>query len=366
MSETLNMDQFNPKKNELIVLADEAKQALSIEIVDKKTYEQVHQAEMMLKEARISVEKTWKAMREDAIAFQKKVIEVEKDLVSVISPTEEALKAKKKAWNDEQERKKEEEARKAEEALNNRVQELAKYGYTPEDMFDLKIKTDEEFTVLLNEKKSLWEQAEEIRIRKENFEKMRTSRISRLFEIWMFFNGIWYTSSEVPSIMMTVSEMEQQTDEDFDANLSSFRARIEEARENMRKAREEQEKKDAELKAREDAIKQKEEEQKRKDEEEKRQAEIKKAQEEAAEKSRKETEERIQREADKKKKDEEYKKETERLLKEQEEKELEKKRKYVAFLQEIGYKKEEDHLWKVEDTEEGREFYKKVGTFLRK
>lgn len=122
-------------------------------------------------------------MREDAIAYQKQVIEVEKDLVSVISPTEEALKAKKKSWNDEQERKKEEEARKAEEALNNRVQELAKYGYTPEDMFDLKIKTDEEFTVLLNEKKSLWEEAEEIRIRKENFEKMRTSRISRLFEI---------------------------------------------------------------------------------------------------------------------------------------------------------------------------------------
>lgn len=61
MSDTqsqFSVDSFNPKKAELIALADESKKVLSVEIVDSKTYEQVHQAQMKLKEARVNIEKT--------------------------------------------------------------------------------------------------------------------------------------------------------------------------------------------------------------------------------------------------------------------------------------------------------------------
>lgn len=46
--EKLNMDSFNPKKAELLVTAEKFKPILAIEIVDKKTYEQVHEAQMAL------------------------------------------------------------------------------------------------------------------------------------------------------------------------------------------------------------------------------------------------------------------------------------------------------------------------------
>lgn len=305
-------------------------------------------------------------MREDAIAFQKKVIEVEKDLISTIEPTEEALKAKKKAYDDEKERIKAEEAKKAEEALNNRVQELAKYGYTHSDMFDLKTKTDEEFQTLLSEKKTAWEESERIRIEEEEKKNRKNTRIQNLFSIGMFFNGVVYTSSEVPSIALDEKFIENGSEEEFNLSFDNFKSMIETARENIKKAREAQEAKDAELKAREDEIKRKEDEQKKKEEDEKRQAELKKAQEEAAEKARKETEDRIKKEkedADRKKKEEE---EAEKARKEEEERKLERGRKYQEFLTQIGYKKEEEHLWSVEDTEEGRVFYKRVGVFPKK
>lgn len=364
--DTLNMDQFNPKKAELITLADEAKKALSVEIVDKKTYEQVHQAQMILRDARVNIEKTGKTMREDAVAYQKKVIEVEKDLIAVISPVEEELKAKKKVYDDEQERIKEEEARKAEEALNNRVQELAKYGYTHSDMFDLKTKTDEEFQTLLSEKKTAWEESERIRIEEEEKKNRKNTRIQNLFSIGMFFNGVVYTSSEVPSIALDEKFIENGSEEEFNLSFDNFKSMIETARENIKKAREAQEAKDAELKAREDEINRKEAEQKRKADEEKRQEELKKAQEEAAEKARKETEDRLKKEkedADRKKKEEE---EAEMARKEEEERKLERGRKYQEFLTQIGYKKEEEHLWSIGDTEEGRVFYKRVGVFPKK
>lgn len=54
---TLNIDQFNPKKAELQALADIMSTVLAIEIVDSKTYKQVHEAQMILRENRVSIEK---------------------------------------------------------------------------------------------------------------------------------------------------------------------------------------------------------------------------------------------------------------------------------------------------------------------
>lgn len=40
-------------------------------------------------------------------------------------------------------------------------------------------------------------------------------------------------------------------------------------------------------------------------------------------------------------------------------------KKYKDFLESIGYKKEEDHLWVTKDVPEGREFYKKAWIYLK-
>jgi len=358
--ESLNMDQFNPKKAELIKLADEHKASLSVEIVDSKTYDQVHKSQMALAETRRNIQDTGKKMREDAIAYQRKVIEVEKDLLSVIEPIEEQLKEKKKAYNDAIEKKKEEERKAQEELANNRNQELAKYGYV-HDLFDLKIMEEDKFQELLSEKKTAWETAENARIEKENAEKRKNERISTLFSIGMFFNGIVYTSAEVPSISMTMDAVEQFTDEWFAESFDSFKSQIEKAREELKKKKEEQDKRDAELKAREDAIKEKENEQKRIDDEKKRQQDL----EDARKKAEKDTEDRIKKEqADKEAREKALADQKAEEAK-QEQIKMAKLKKYREFCESIGYKKEEDHLWITKDTPEGREFYKKAWIYLK-
>ena len=50
--QTLSMDSFNPKKAELIELAKKYESATQIEIVDKTTYDQVHLAQIVLRDTR--------------------------------------------------------------------------------------------------------------------------------------------------------------------------------------------------------------------------------------------------------------------------------------------------------------------------
>ena len=54
-SETLNMDQFNPKKAELIALAEKHKAATEIQIVDKASYDKVHEAQIELRDTRNAI-----------------------------------------------------------------------------------------------------------------------------------------------------------------------------------------------------------------------------------------------------------------------------------------------------------------------
>ena len=349
------MDSFNPKKAELIALATEASKALSVEVTDSKTRQVLHEAKMTLANTRVEIRKTGKAMRESAIQWQKDVIKKEDELVNEIEPTEKALAEKIKAYDDVIEAKKEADRKAQEELANNRNQELAKYGHV-HDLFDLKIIEEDKFQDLLAEKKTAWETAENARIEKENAEKRKNERISTLFSIGMFFNGVVYTSAEVPTIMISPEALEASEDDLFTQTVEGFKTQIETARENMKKAKEEQDKRDADLKAREDAVKAKENEQKRIDDEKKRQQDL----EDARKKAEKDTEDRIKKEqADKEAREKDLadqKAEEER----QEQIKMAKLKKYREFCESIGYKKEEDHLWITNDTPEGREFYKKV------
>ena len=53
MTTTLDIEQFNPKKAEILALVQEHTPALSIEIVDSKTYKSVHESQMTLRETRV-------------------------------------------------------------------------------------------------------------------------------------------------------------------------------------------------------------------------------------------------------------------------------------------------------------------------
>ncbi len=85
--ENLSLEAFVPAKAELSVLAGKAKG------VDVKNAEQVHDVRIELRDARISITKRGKELREGALKFQKEVIKREGELVAIIEPEEERLKA---------------------------------------------------------------------------------------------------------------------------------------------------------------------------------------------------------------------------------------------------------------------------------
>jgi len=84
--ENLNIEQFNPKVAELQTLAGKAQ---AVNITDLVAVKEVR---LELKNARVEITKTGKAMRDDANAFSKAVIAKEKELIALIEPEEEKLK----------------------------------------------------------------------------------------------------------------------------------------------------------------------------------------------------------------------------------------------------------------------------------
>lgn len=118
-SQTLNMDSFNPKKAELIELAKKYESATQIEIVDKTTYDQVHKAQIELRDTRNAIKEQWLAIRENANKFIKQVTTAEKELLALIQPTEDILIAKKDAWKKKEEEEKEPQEQKNYLVINN-------------------------------------------------------------------------------------------------------------------------------------------------------------------------------------------------------------------------------------------------------
>ncbi len=97
----LDINQFNPQKAELQTLTEAYKQLDISGVEDKKGYEEVKNALKHLQTTRTQITKTGKAMRQEALAFQKKVIAVEKELLEVITPTEDLLNEKKNAIDEQ-------------------------------------------------------------------------------------------------------------------------------------------------------------------------------------------------------------------------------------------------------------------------
>lgn len=116
MDDTLNIEKFDPTAAQLHELV-----ALPVDLTDPLNEDSVkaaHEKRMKLREARVAITKTGKAMREDALKFQKDVIAKEKELVAIVEPEEARLQE----FEDKAAVLKEREARKA--ALPMRREQL--------------------------------------------------------------------------------------------------------------------------------------------------------------------------------------------------------------------------------------------------
>lgn len=90
--ERLDIEKFDPTVAELTAMVEASKKdTLVIDLSDKARLEIVHANRMILKNARVTIEKKGKELREDANAYAKAVIAKEKELKAIIEPEEERL-----------------------------------------------------------------------------------------------------------------------------------------------------------------------------------------------------------------------------------------------------------------------------------
>ena len=94
----LSLEKFNPTKAEVSLFVEDCKGLMALELNGKEHFEIVNTARKGLKAKRVEIQKTGKELRADAIGFQKKVIELEKELVAIIEPVEEGLKEKTETY----------------------------------------------------------------------------------------------------------------------------------------------------------------------------------------------------------------------------------------------------------------------------
>lgn len=91
--EELNIEKFDPTVADLQKLVAVTSQVVVTDIDDKGQLEAVKKNRISLRDARVAITKRGKELREDALKFQKAVIAKEKELIAIIEPEEDRLKA---------------------------------------------------------------------------------------------------------------------------------------------------------------------------------------------------------------------------------------------------------------------------------
>ena len=161
----LNIEQFNPKKADIIALTEKFKDLEIQGIDDKQGYQAVHQARIELKNSRVAISKQGKNLRDGAIKFQREVIKVEKELVALIEPTETSLANKQKLIDEEKEQQK------RIQLIPERREKLKEIDYKIDDTFLITM-DNIQFQEFFNQQKEdyLFKQAEKIRIEQEKID----------------------------------------------------------------------------------------------------------------------------------------------------------------------------------------------------
>lgn len=99
--ENLDLAKFVPEKAVLTELATRYAGLTINGVDDTAGYTIVDEARKDLKKKRVMIKNTGKELRQEALAFQKKVIAIEKELIEIIEPLELELKAKQDAIDEQ-------------------------------------------------------------------------------------------------------------------------------------------------------------------------------------------------------------------------------------------------------------------------
>jgi len=102
----MEIEKFDPTEAELRAIVAVTEKITADDLEDPKQLAVVRENRIALKNARVRIEKTGKALRDDALKFQRAVIAKEKELVAIIEPEEDRLRAIEQAAKDLAERKK--------------------------------------------------------------------------------------------------------------------------------------------------------------------------------------------------------------------------------------------------------------------
>lgn len=156
----LNIEKFSPTTADLRQLVAQTSQITATDLKDKAQLKLVKENRTQLADARISITKIGKALREDAIAFQKAVITKEKELVAIVEPEELRLKAI------EEEAKKQEEMERRMETLPRRIEVLQAVGIESSETEILSM-DDNQFIEWKNAKVAEQQEAERIKLEAE-------------------------------------------------------------------------------------------------------------------------------------------------------------------------------------------------------
>lgn len=225
------------KENELKKAAEEAKKIQALPIVDKKTYETAHDMQMKLLKLRTGISKDRKDFTEHLDEKKKAAIDIEKELIGIISPTEEALKLKKEEYEAEQERIKQEKAAEEARILKDRIDRMnainAEY-----DIQAISAMTDDGFDMLYGMHKKRFDEAEKVRIERETRENKIRDRKTTLLQLGMYELDGEYVHDLV-SVKILPWDIEESDDQKFGERVSIIRTAVEIERENIRKQRDE-------------------------------------------------------------------------------------------------------------------------------
>ncbi len=152
---------FDPTVEQLHAIVAATSAITATDLSDDTQLALVHDTRISLRDARVKIEKTGKALRADALKFQKDVIAREKELIGIIEPEESRLGALEEQANTIKERV----ARAA--LLPMRREQLAPLLLAPvtdEAILDM---DNDDFIVFLNELQSAKNEQDRLDIQKE-------------------------------------------------------------------------------------------------------------------------------------------------------------------------------------------------------
>lgn len=321
-----DLNKFDPTIEKLQLLVSESSSITKVDINDPKQIELVKKARIKLRDARVLIEKTGKSYRDEAIQYQRAVIEKERSLIAIIEPEEQRLKAF------EEESKKQKELHLRHQQLPARMERLKALGVVVAEEYVMQFDSVA-FETKINElvaEKNAREREENERKQREIQEAAAAvvrarveARTERLYAMGFLHRGNTLTFED---IIVAKSDLESEDPAVWDALIARITPLVEQKKVKA-KERAERERKEAEDRARQ------------------------------------EERDRIERQAREKKEKEERDAKAKADREAREKAEIEGKKAYKKFLADNGYTPKTAAQFKEERTAEGIVLWKKVGVF---